>query len=310
MRLETTLTLKEANLTALDQEVLLSLHGPEAISFLQGQTTADLGKLGEHGFVGGAFCDPKGRVLCDFLVLKVTPEAVLLRIHESVASQLETHLQKFLMFSKATLERDNRSVYGLCKTQLPESVHAEHFSPESTAIPFEDGYLLQRESSFYEYWGQETGATQLMAATQLSVRANNAMWYLHSILRGEARVTQATWGKYLPQDLNYDLRGWVSFNKGCYTGQEVIARLHWRGTPKRRLYGGTINTTLNHEAQDRICEGKNITNRQGKTCGSVVNVVRFDNVDHIAFEGTGEAGEGELLIAESNAEITAVRAFT
>lgn len=308
------MTLKEANLTALDQEVLLSLHGPEAISFLQGQTTTDLGKLGDHGFAGGAFCDPKGRVLCDFLVLKVTPEAALLRVHESVASQLEAHLQKFLMFSKATLERDNRSVYGLCKTQLPASVQADHFSPESTAIPFEDGYLLQRESSFYEYWGQETGAIKLMAVTQLSVRATDAMWYLHSIRRGEARITQATWGKYLPQDLNYDLHGWVSFNKGCYTGQEVIARLHWRGTPKRRLYGGTVNTTLtttdNHEAQGHVCEGKIITNRQGKTCGSVVNVVRFNNVDHIVFEGTGEAGEAELLIADSSARVTDVRALS
>ena len=289
--------------------MLFLLHGPDATTFLQGQTTADLTQLEIHGFAGGAFCDPKGRVLCDFLVLRIRQDAMLLRVHESVAGQLEAHLQKFLMFAKATLERDQRRVSGLCEVALPESLHASEHSHESTAIPFEEGYLLRREINFYEYWGHDPGVKQLADSLTLSVSEDNYVWYLHSIQRGEARITRATWGKYLPQDLNYDLCGWVSFKKGCYTGQEVIARLHWRGSPKRRLYCGCINTTVNADTSGLISEGSQITDKNGKSCGSVVNVVRLDSTHCIAFEATTAADGGELLIDNFGAVVSAITPF-
>ena len=62
-------------------------------------------------------------------------------------------------------------------------------------------------------------------------------------MTARARVELDTIGAYLPQDLNYDLNGTVSFTKGCYTGQEIVARLHYRGTPKRRLYRAVIDDT-------------------------------------------------------------------
>ena len=62
------------------------------------------------------------------------------------------------------------------------------------------------------------------------------------IITARARVELDTIGAYLPQDLNYDLNGTVSFTKGCYTGQEIVARLHYRGTPKRRWYRARLTT--------------------------------------------------------------------
>ena len=61
-------------------------------------------------------------------------------------------------------------------------------------------------------------------------------WHALQIVNGFARIEAATMTEFVPQTLNYDLTGHISFDKGCYTGQEVVARLHYRGTPKRRTY--------------------------------------------------------------------------
>jgi len=307
--LETKLTSDQPSLTLLAQETILTLHGPDAVTFLQGQTTADISNLPTLGCTGGAFCDPKGRVLCDFLALKVEPEVVLLRVHTSVAAQLESHLQKFLLFSKAALGRDPKHVYGLNATPLPDLVQADQQSSIISVIEYGEGYLLPRAANLYEYWGCETDVSQLAGKLTCCLHSDASEWYQGCVERGEARITEATWGKYLPQDLNYDLRGWINFKKGCYTGQEVIARLHWRGTPKRRLYYGRINTATHSEDASPLSEGCTITNNEGKTCGSVVNIVKRENGDHLLFEATKAAECDELRIDNSPTFVHAVRPF-
>ena len=113
-------------------------------------------------------------------------------------------------------------------------------------------------------------------------------------------MTAATSGKYLPQDLNYDLRQWVSFDKGCYMGQEIIARLHWRGTPKRRLYVASAatgncpdpGTTLTLQGSD-------------SALGSVVNACRWREGALLAIETT-EDGIARGLQLPDGTPITSV----
>ena len=94
-------------------------------------------------------------------------------------------------------------------------------------------------------------------------------WLLFRINRGLARINERSVGKYLPQDLNYDLNGFVDFDKGCYTGQEIIARLHYRGQPKRRLYLLTVTSSTQPANDERIVDIST-----GKSVGSVVEIVK------------------------------------
>ena len=97
-------------------------------------------------------------------------------------------------------------------------------------------------------------------------------WRLFRINRGLARIHEHSVGKYLPQDLNYDLNGFVDFDKGCYTGQEIIARLHYRGQPKRRLSLLTVRSSTQPASDERI-----IDSATGKSIGSVVEVVENED---------------------------------
>ena len=97
-------------------------------------------------------------------------------------------------------------------------------------------------------------------------------WLLFRINRGLARIHEYSVGKYLPQDLNYDLNGFVDFDKGCYTGQEIIARLHYRGQPKRRLSLLVVTSSTQPASDERIVDIST-----GKSVGSVVEVVRSED---------------------------------
>jgi folate-binding protein YgfZ len=208
-------------MTILSDEALLRLSGPDAVSFLQGQTTANFANAEPGTCLRGAFCDPKGRILADFLAAIVTPEEILLRIRRPVAEQLAQHLSRYLAFSKASLDA------------LPWSVSANTENSEgSTFARKGDALIVPRGKGLTEYWSVDSEAAGELDSDHFRGR---------EIALGEARIESATVGSYLPQDLNFDLNDAVSFDKGCYTGQEIIARLHYRGTPKRRLYRALLS---------------------------------------------------------------------
>ena len=306
------MTTEQPVLAHLAQETLLILEGPDASTFLHGQTTADFRNAESRQVIAGAFCDPKGRVLCDFVALHLQSDSVLLRVHQSVISALEQHLEKFLLFSKATLSHSDRCVFGLCIHNLPTALKSPQPSSQGLAVPFESGFLVERsdhssQTQDVEYWADKADALVFSEAVACPIQQDSSAWYLRGIDRGEARVTAATWGKYLPQDLNYDLLGRVNFKKGCYTGQEVIARLHWRGSPKRRLYYGIV--AGNDLSVPEVLPGSKIIDNLDKARGSVVNAVRISGIDHIAFESTTPESNSPMFIADSGACITNIRAY-
>ncbi len=233
-------------LVAVSSDCLLELTGPDALKFLQGQTSADFAKAAALDVLDGCFCDVKGRVLADFLAVVASPERILLRVSADLAAQLQAHLEKYLMFSKASLNTSELAIYGALGTTtvgalapILTSDSVQPNGPQSTgfaarrAVIRADGFALRLDDARALVLTAETPNPAVPTAP-------DDHWQAAAITSGEARVRANTWGKYLPQDLNYDLRGMINFKKGCYTGQEVIARLHWRGTPKRRLYLATL----------------------------------------------------------------------
>ena len=266
------------DLYPLPDEGVLSLTGPDALSFLQGQTTANFIDLRYPARVFGAFCDVKGRVLADFLAVVIDSEMVLLRVSADLCDWLMSHLGKYLQFSRASLMITDYPVVGVFKdgaqTKEQPGEEAEQCAP---------GWLLHKSSETAELIVITPAELEQRSAALITGEENPPPWRLAMVKESEVRVREATSGKYLPQDLNYDLSGWVAFDKGCYTGQEIIARLHWRGQPKRRLYIGptdaeaSIGTTLS-------------LGIDGPSRGSVV--------------ATAPDGDGTLILAEATEEIS------
>ena len=281
---------------SLPGETLFALQGTDASSFLQGQTTADFSQIEVPCAIHGAFCDVKGRVIADFLALVVADDRIILRLAADLADGLETHLAKYLMFSKATLQRMDQTPLGLIGSGAQKLLGASHTPATGQLIELSQGWLLGLETDVYLFIpeGENSG---VMAGEVKHDDAFRESWHAAACLRGEARISLATTGKYLPQDLNYDLSGWVSFDKGCYTGQEIIARLHWRGTPKRRLYRGFTELP---------CPMPGAALRQADTdraIGSIVNAAVLSDRAILLLETTADAAGNKLVVEEADQEV-------
>jgi folate-binding protein YgfZ len=235
-------------MTTFTHEALLHLQGPDAAKFLQGQTTADFLNAAPNSLLRGAFCNPKGRVLADFLAAVISHENIWLRSRRAVAEHLVAHLERYLMFSRATLTLTDWAV----SADRVDADNGPSLEPDQGLM------VIPRGATLTEYWS----APDHTAPGRLTESA----FQVQEIAIEEARIEKSTIGAYLPQDLNYDLNEAVSFKKGCYTGQEIIARLHFRGTPKRRLYLAqcTVDAELEPGAVITAADTE-------KTLGSVVN---------------------------------------
>ncbi len=263
------------------RDIIMRLQGQGSAELLHGQTTADFRKprAGESRYA--AFCDPKGRVLADVRAVVISQDEILLRGRAQVIEKLADHLKPYLMFARATITPTDWQIGARdsCDDATVATLSFQKGALSSVVIPGNDG--------FEEHW------TSPKAAAQSEVSLELEEYELHS---ARARVEVETIGTYLPQDLNFDLNGTVSFTKGCYTGQEIIARLHYRGTPKRRL----------HRAQsvaDAVA-GQKLRNDQEQAVGSIVNVGHHAEHNHILIELRPDAAETAVLLENTGNLIT------
>ncbi|MEK9919151.1 MAG: hypothetical protein VW519_00725 [Luminiphilus sp.] len=275
-------------------DCILRLEGPDAILFLQGQTTSDFQKaeVGDHLYA--AFCNPKGRVLADVLAVVTARDTIFLRGRCEVMAQLAAHLKPYLAFSKATLATTEWTI----TCTLDES--SQHTDPGQVQVLTDDGELtsviINRGDGFTEYW-------QHGASAVAHDRENRVPLAQVDFEQARARVETTTAGAYLPQDLNYDLNETVSFAKGCYTGQEIVARLHYRGTPKRRLYRATAQGTAR-----QLVPGDGITNAEGQRVGSLVNILAMDNQLGLLIEVIPGSASEPLLIFGGDIALSSLEA--
>lgn len=231
-------------ITVIPYYGLLAIYGPDTAKFLQGQTSCDLDKVDDQHSGAGAYCTPKGRVISSFHVGRQDEQHYLLRMHRDIVDSTRDTLAKYMVFSKA--EQHNASeqyqVLGLHGAQAASAIE-DYFGATPGArwgTVNLDGMLaiqLDDDATTFECWvsNEQAAACWQSLAAQLSP-ASSRQWALLAIQQGWGEVCAATVDLFIPQMLNYQLTGAVSFTKGCYTGQEVVARMQYRGKLKRRMY--------------------------------------------------------------------------
>lgn len=232
-----------ATLSHLQGDALLEITGRDAVAFLHNQASCDLKQLPADRASYGTFCNAQGRVLADFIGLALGPERILLRLRRDILQSTVAALERFAMFSKVSLQAPGEE-WELLGCRGAGAVDA--LRPLFPALPETDlawtgdagALVLQLDGSgeCFEIWvnGSEQPAL-LQQLREALPGASEADWEAANLRRGIARITAATAGELLPQQLNYDLSGHINFRKGCYPGQEVIARMHYKGKAKRRL---------------------------------------------------------------------------
>ena len=209
-----------AYFTLLDHEGLLAVRGADAAKFLQGQVTCNLNYLNANQSSLGARCTPKGRMLSSFRIVPVEDGYLLAMARELIESQ-QADLQKYAVFSKSRLSDESSAWvrFGLSGGDAVLNELGLQLGAASDAIARTDSLLAVRLSDGRaELWAPTEDAQALQA--KLAARLPHAPlndWLLAQIRAGVGQVFGATRERFIPQMINLQALGGVSFKKGCYT---------------------------------------------------------------------------------------------
>ncbi len=218
---------------------LIRVQGEDARTFLQGQLTNDINEVSEEQAQLSAWCTPKGRMLALFLVFQRGDDLYLQLPRERLDAVLK-RLRMFVLRTRVTLEDASDAlaiagVWGYCLGSQLESLPEQDFGAANlnglTLIRFPGAsprvQIIGEPEALANFWQPLADEGTL---------AHEQSWTLHNIRAGLPTVVDATAEAFIPQMLNLDVLGGISFTKGCYTGQEVVARMKYLGQLKRRMY--------------------------------------------------------------------------
>lgn len=229
-------------LATLTNKQLLLVKGPDAGKFLQGQVTCDVKELNEPVTRLGAQCNPKGRILLSFRALQMNSETIALRLPASMMESAQKTLGKYIVFSKAKLQDGSNdfALFGLFGDSAAAAASTFFQQLPTTYegwIEKDGSYLIQLAANRFECWvATATVGSFLDAIEKQTQKVSADEWQLLDIAAGIGEVYPESYELFTPQELNYQLVNGINFRKGCYTGQEIVARLHYRGKLKRHMY--------------------------------------------------------------------------
>ena len=258
---------------------LIAVAGEDAARFLHSQLTNDVEHLGANEARLAGFCTPKGRLQATFLMWRDLESTVWLQLPRAIQAPLQKRLSMFVMRSKAklrdaTAEEAVAAVIGVggangeaaLRAQglvLPDAPMSSTHGERGTLIRLSDAFGAAR---FLWLTSAENAQAVLPAlSTQLAL-GGNAAWQLAAIHAGVPQVSAATQEQFVPQMINFELLGGVNFKKGCYPGQEIVARSQYLGKLKRRT---SLATSENAAAR----AGDEVYSKADpdQPCGMVVN---------------------------------------
>ena len=232
---------------------LIAVRGPDADPFLQGQLTCDVRQATSDRSLIGAYCSPKGRALACVRLFRHS-DATYLELPQELVEPTLARLRKYVLRAKTTLENASACLVRIgiggpnaaaLLTTILGAVPAAgngvlHAPADSAAITV---IRLPGSTPRFELHGPRQAMQTLWTALDADVTFTAAEpWRLLDILTGTPAVYPATVEAFVPQMLNLEVLGGISFQKGCYVGQEIVARTHYLGKLKRRMYLARVDS--------------------------------------------------------------------
>jgi folate-binding protein YgfZ len=264
-----------AVVTGLD---IIAVTGEDAASFLHGQLTNDVEHLGNAEARLAAYCTPKGRMQASFLMWR-NAESVFLQLPSELRAALQKRLSMFVMRAKARLsdvsaDTANSVLLGLGGANaqaalqpllgtLPAAPYTRIDHALGTIIRLADAFGAPR----YQWLTSPEAALEVLPTLRAKLAFGGGdAWRLAEIHAGIPQITLKTQEQFVPQMVNFELLGGVNFKKGCYPGQEIVARSQYLGKLKRRTALASIDST-DVSAGDEVFDVAD----PDQPCGMVVN---------------------------------------
>ena len=282
---------------------IIRVTGADAASFLQGQLTNDVALLPMNESRLAAFCSAKGRMQASFTIYKrpaidatqTTPDIYMVCSRDILAATLK-RLSMFVMRAKAKLTdvTDEYNIFGLTGNTI-NLIATEAINTPATVIFYAFTVIALHPA---------LGQTRALCITPVGDTApageilSAELWNLGEVHAGIATITAPIVEAFVPQMLNYESVGGVNFKKGCYPGQEVVARSQFRGTLKRRAYVVQIDAT---NSQPFVSQEIFHESDAEQPCGMVAQVAANPNGVYSAIVSmqTSAADVGKLTLGSA-----------
>ena len=221
--------------TALSHLGVIRAEGPDAASFLHGQLTQDFALLDDSEARLAALCTAKGRAIASFIGIRPQPERILLVCSRDILPATLKRLSMYVLRAKAKLTDASAdfALYGVAGTALASNGIDSGAAPGQRSAAGEASVvsLYPADGVPRALWIAPVG-TPAPAGSDMDI----GLWQWSEVRSGVATLTTPVLDAFVPQMLNYESIGGVNFKKGCYPGQEIVARSQFRGTLKRRAY--------------------------------------------------------------------------
>ena len=275
---------------------ILEIAGEGAMELLQGQLTCDMDKVSPKNPILGAICNLKGRVVSSFVVISpheqntnkfwlIGPELMMKKTQEV--------LKKYSPFYQVDISiLADKDIYGADNDAL------EKFFPEfSLKDNQHSGLILGYLDKSFKLIIINQGDNIYDSG---DVTSDLSDWYLDDFLNKDVEITEDLSEKLTPHEINYDVSERVDFEKGCYTGQEIVARMHYRAKSLPRLY-------LAEGSNDLAEANMSIEDRTGKRIGSVVKVLNHQKGHYALISIKADKIEGDYKTSDGRTLLTIKR---
>ena len=278
-----------AAVTPLAHLGYLTVTGSDATKFLHAQFTNDLQSMTAGHWQYTGYCTPKGRLLAFMVALRRAENDYRLIVDQSVIDMFLPRLRMFVLRDDVAIAPGTGSILGVFD-EIPRDWLADLNRPTDAGEAACSGQhsLLKIDDRRFLYI-DESGQVQVEQASE-------ANWIRQDIVSGIPSITSETQEAFVPQMVNLDLIGAVNFKKGCYPGQEVVARVHYLGKTKQRMF------VLRLESGEPVASGAKIFSprQPDKAAGTVVRAVATDGVSMLlaVLQTTTTVDGAELHLAD------------
>jgi len=282
--------------------VVVDATGADAATFLQGQFTNDVIGAGAGRACLSGYCTPKGRLLALPLVLALPDGALRLLVPREIVESLLKRLRMFVMRAAVTFERrDDLHCLGAHVPDADAAAALAQAVPGFPAVPFDALEVMNGESGsavvqvcrWHDAFLPMPCRRYLIVATTTELARDDAdgdtSWRHGDITAGVPRIGEATQEAFVPQMVNLQLVEGLSFRKGCYPGQEIVARMQYLGTLKRHMRRFVVSDPdngANGDARvggDGVVAGATLVTEADADAGRVVDAVRtYDGIELLA----------------------------
>ena len=232
----------------LTQLTLVKATGEDAIKFLNDQFTNDINTLESNGWQFNGYCSAKGRLIAIMRLFNVD-NALYMIVPKSTAENLISRLQIYVFRAKVKFELLDDAIVGLLGSEACKQIETK--PGEHQFATTENGFILNLSKTSQRYL-LITNQQNDLSDDVIDGEVADMHWRLADINDGIPTVYAQTIEKFIPQHVNLDQIDGVSFKKGCFPGQEIVARLHYLGKSKQTMQQLSLNSEIQLAAGDKI----------------------------------------------------------